>query len=264
MAGTAINVMTFGVEIEVKCRLNQIALAQHVATVAGVECSADTSQHGLRSFWKVVRDGSVNGGWEIVSPPLKGVAGRAAVERVMKAVKMVASADSECGLHVHVSVPDMSLEFMRNMAAVWVKWESVTDTFLTANRRGNAAYYCKSNVFGTVNEMIARINKAPSIDALSRLVNPNGNRYFKFNMQSFWRHGTVEFRGHHGTVEATETLAWLDMLAEMVSTAMKVKKVCPNKLGLGADATRAAFLSRRTAKVAKALTTAWENNGRAC
>ena len=45
------------------------------------------------------------------------------------------------------------------------------------------------------------------------------NRFRKLNLTSFWRHGTVEFRHHQGTVEPQKAEFWVKLCLRMVAAA---------------------------------------------
>lgn len=62
---------------------------------------------------------------------------------------------------------------------------------------------------------------------LGRLVN-NGNRYKKVNLKSYFRHGTVEFRQHSGTIEYTKISNWVLFLHSLVAYNQKGKLVDKN------------------------------------
>jgi hypothetical protein len=44
----------------------------------------------------------------------------------------------------------------------------------------------------------------------------NRNRYHKLNTESYWRHNTVEFRQHSGTIEYEKISNWILFLARFV------------------------------------------------
>lgn len=44
-------------------------------------------------------------------------------------------------------------------------------------------------------------------------------------MQSLLRHGTIEFRHHSGTIEATKILAWVKMTRAIVERGAETKRV---------------------------------------
>jgi hypothetical protein len=48
-----------------------------------------------------------------------------------------------------------------------------------------------------------------------------GDRFVKLNYQAFWRHGTVEFRHHSGTVDAAKIIKWVVFCQKLVETAIR-------------------------------------------
>ena len=48
---------------------------------SGVECQTEGYNHMTRTHWKIVSDASVEGGFEVVSPVLKGQAGWTSLKR---------------------------------------------------------------------------------------------------------------------------------------------------------------------------------------
>lgn len=184
-------------------------------TAAGIECFDAGYSHQTHSQWKVVRDGSLTngGGLEVVSPVLRGADGFDQVRKVCAALATVgARVDRTCGLHVHVGVRDfVSLDFMKRLAVDYAHFESVIDMVMPASRRGSSNTYCRPMA-----PFIAQINAARSMDALQATLT---TRYTKLNLTSFWRHGTVEFRQHSGTVEAEKMINWTKLCLRMVEAA---------------------------------------------
>ena len=87
--------------------------------------------------------------------------------------------------------------------------------------------YCKSNLpcFIDTNYDVRNLpNKKlaeafESIDkctTLRKLGNKLDNRYVKLNLQSFWKHGTIEFRHHSGTTDVAKITNWLTLCMAMV------------------------------------------------
>lgn len=51
------------------------------------------------------------------------------------------------------------------------------------------------------------------------MANIMGSRYFKVNLMSFQRHGTIEFRQHSGTVNATKIANWVRFLGQFIDNS---------------------------------------------
>lgn len=195
---------TFGVEIE--CSNITIERAAEALRAAGLTASAESLNHTTRSYWKVVRDGSVENGCEVVSPVLSGEAGLAQVRIAAAALAGAgASANRTCGLHVHVGASDLSGKEILNIARRYNTHEAAIDRVMPVSRRGNNNSYCASvsNIMRRVNELDAQTTVNPH-DICVRF-----DRYHKVNLYAFMVHGTIEFRQHSGTVNGDKIVNWI-------------------------------------------------------
>jgi hypothetical protein len=261
----------FGVELEI---VNLTASrAVQVLTAAGIDAYDAGYTHQVSNQWKVVSDSSVfmevNGvkvyGCEVVSPKLCGQHGRDQVRRVCKALEAAgAKVNKTCGFHVHVNAADLDLGQIKRVVKTWVKYEDTVDTLIAPSRRNN--YFARSNAAtltgyythdyrsgyhasryvaeATVCEQaFAVIDKCKSVDDL-RLAHGE-ERYHKLNLEAYYRHRTIEFRGHQGTVDADKALAWVEFCLKMVcvpvATAAVVKRNERKDGNKGADRLPAMF-----------------------
>jgi hypothetical protein len=209
---------TFGIEIE--CLVPRMSRAQVAAaiTAEGVECYDAGYTHQTSRKWKIVSDGSLRGtgGMEIVSPPLSGQAGFDAIAKVSAALlRAGATVNSSCGLHVHVGASDLPVPAMRKLAAMYMENENVIDSLLPQSRRASNNVYCASIA---TNTNVERLQRATNATQIAQAI-ANGGRYVKLNFSSFWRHGTVEFRHHSGTVDAAKINKWALTCLRMVAAA---------------------------------------------
>jgi hypothetical protein len=186
----------------------------------------------------VVTDASVPGGFEVVSPVLKGKGGLEQLRKVCEALAQAgARIDRRCGLHIHLGTGDFGEDpqvwkaLYRNYAAL----EETIDAFMPASRRGSANQYCHSM---RVSELERRLAEASTLRAIERHVT-GGSRYFKLNSQSYWRHKTVEFRQHSGTIDYEKIANWIEFCARFVEYARRGQQAEPGAEGLKK------FLSRK-------------------
>lgn len=222
--------LTFGVEIEcILPRGVQYAQVQDALRAAGVEATAEMYNHALRSHWKIVSDGSLharNGyGCEVVSPPLRGEDGFAQLVKVCQVlVALRAKVNRSCGFHVHVGAASQHVPFFRNLVKLYASSQAAIDTFLSPSRRGYQNGYCRPVEY---NE--AALDRATTVTEVARASGQtaggrDGSRYRKLNLQSFWQHGTVEFRHHQGTVEGAKAANWVRLVLRMCLAAMAGEK----------------------------------------
>jgi hypothetical protein len=222
---------TFGVEIE--CYLRNNSTHEEMARIlreAGVNATTEMYNHHRRDWWKLVTDGSLNDyrtGCELVSPVLRGAAGIAEMRKVCQVVEQAgARIRRSCGFHVHIGMEDQPVTTWRNLLRLYGHFEGAVDSFTSRSRRGTGNVYCKSTRNALRMNEVA-VNSAETVRDLARAYAPDSgymnsqgiDRFFKVNMASFWRHGTVEFRQHQGTVDADKAEHWVKFCLRMVAAA---------------------------------------------
>jgi len=186
-------------------------------------CYSDTDS----TKWRLKTDASVRGsgyGLELVTPALLGESGYNDLVTVMTALNSMEScnvtANRSCGLHVHVGVSDWKLGNFKNLLKRYIKFEESIDSVMPLSRRQSNGQYCQAmshQRYGQLSEELKPLFKA--IDkkrTLRDLSNAIGTRYVKLNLESFWKHGTVEFRHHSGTTDVQKITNWLSVCMAMV------------------------------------------------
>ena len=221
---------TFGVEIEFlrPSSLTHSNIARKL-TAIGIETQTEAWNHddehrdrnGLltRTYWKMSTDGSVHshlsgyeGRNELVSPILKGVEGLKQIEKVCKVlVENNCMVNKTCGLHVHHGCKHMhgrlAEKVARNALVVYHKYRSTFDKIMPKSRRNNQyAHHLTPN----------------EIRLLRDRLECTTNRYRVVNIQSFWRHGTLEFRQHSGTLEFPKIVNWIKLTQKIMAKAKEL------------------------------------------
>lgn len=69
----------------------------------------------------------------------------------------------------------------------------------------------------------AKIDKG-TWDSLGEMTGTVGDRYRAVNLHAFNRHGTIEFRQHHGALKAEKVAAWITFVLEFVERSRKIAK----------------------------------------
>lgn len=197
----------FGVEIEF-VGLNPQRAAE-IVNAAGVACSFEGYTHRVMSSWKVVTDASVRGGAEIVSPPLEGEDGLNQLRTVLDALNNAgAGVRRSCGVHVHIEAAGMDASWIANVLNRYARFEGDIDAFMPPSRRGSANQYCKS---------LSR-TRWNGNDVRS-MANSMGCRYYKVNLQSYLKYGTLEFRQHAGSLNFAKISNWIGLLQQFVEAS---------------------------------------------
>jgi biotin operon repressor len=236
---------TFGVEIE--CLLSR-RVAHEALRNAGIDSAIEDYNHTVRRHWKVTTDASVRG-CEIVSPILRGEEGIQEARKVAKAlVTAGARINRDCGLHVHVGAADLTGRQLAHVVERYAQFEHQIDEFMPASRRGTRNHYCFSIAHMVEGTSTFRnlLNRTSEVSH-NQVVNAIMDRHVKLNVQSYARQGTVEFRHHGGTVNASKIENWIRFCVNFVEES---KNRCirqePSRRG-GATATPSAPAQGRVA-----------------
>lgn len=236
---------SFGIELEIVHR-NQRQLRDAIRS-RGILCEIEGYNHSTRRYWKIVSDASVNGGYELVSPVLKGQSGLDEVKAVCEALSEVgALINKSCGFHAHFGTDDFkeSISVWRNLYINYATLEEDIDAFMPPSRRRNT--YCASLKVRGWHE---KMENARTLVELEKAITKR-SRYFKLNSQSYWRHGTVEFRQHSGTIEFDKIRNWLLFCARLVELSKRERLGCGGERALAKllDRGLAAFYKQRKQK----------------
>lgn len=226
----------FGVEIEMLVPASPTrTVAAQIAALAGVDCRFAGYTHDTTPHWKIVTDGSLRSedGYiaiELVSPILYGKQGLRDIERVCGALAQLgAKVNVSCGLHVHHDARDLTLDNWKNLARVFGKHEHTLNAVLPASRRNNR-WAQPINREQDIKTFFKKVASATTVRELAEYLS-NESRYRTLNTHSFWRHGSVEFRQHGGTVEAEKITQWVVLTASFVNVAVAAKRVATRGAG---------------------------------
>jgi len=211
---------TFGIELEL-VGLDTRQSAQ-VLVRAGIQAQAETYNHNTRPHWKVVHDGSLRTEFqghataEVVSPILN-VTDFEQLRKVTNALKEAgARVNGSCGTHVHIGGFDLAPDKVYRGASYWNLVQHMTDGLVAPSRRGG--------------QWARRLN-TEELDAIARGRFGYVDRYRAFNVTPIDRIGTIEFRQHQGTLNASKLWAWADYCQAVTNYAQQADRlVIPNDL----------------------------------
>lgn len=220
------------------------ALAARYRRHAGRVCARDSYFHSAGYSWDVKIDGSC--GNELASPILTAE-DWPVVEVICKALRESgAQVNQHCGLHVHHEARDLRQSHIRNLIRLWAAFDGPMHEALPPSRRVNSyaerllglANSGSSHWYYT-NGSHARYTDADAPD-LANVIR-NYGRYQSLNLTAWAIHGRIEFRAHHGTLNAAKIRAWLTMTQRFVDTAAAGR---PQRIIAGARGSQAAALAR--------------------
>ena len=206
----------YGVEIETAPSNVSRDVIAETLTRAGIPTSAEMYNHSTRSTWKVVAD--VSTGSEIVSPVLYGTDGYRQIKIVTTALKSLGlRVDRSTGLHVHHDASDITAKQYLSTMYLYAKAQYFTNALLptrTDNRfakqldAASIKYYAKRFKILTTRSQITNANGPYDSD-----------RYYTVNSRAFGRHGTIEFRQHSGSLNATKIFNWVVFTQSFINSS---------------------------------------------
>ena len=211
---------TFGVEIEAYgIRKEEI---EEELKAAGIETRNEIYNHTTKNYWKIVRDGSLQGenAFELVSLKLKGKSGLRQLKTVCLILKgLETKVNKSCGLHIHFDATEFDLKTWKRLYKNYAKLELHIDSIMAPSRRGSLNQYCRSLRVRNFERKIDEVSNLDRMESGLRKLESNitnGNRYYKLNSQSYWIHKSVEFRQHQGTVDFNKIQNWIFFLARLI------------------------------------------------
>ena len=206
----------FGIELEVSVEGHADDIARELRR-AGVEAYDDGYTHEVTDYWKVVPDGSVSCGWEVVSPPMT-------LERARREVPIVcgtlsdlgAEATTDCGLHVHHEVRDLSVPAFKRLVHRWNAAQPAIDGLVARHRRSDQCEWAEAH-------RSDELNALNGIESLAQIRELFMDRYRALNVQCFPKYGTVEVRQFQSTLDADEILAWVEFGQALIDDALRAR-----------------------------------------
>jgi hypothetical protein len=199
---------TFGIEIE--CVGLTTHRAQSALIAAGVRCENYGYDHQTRPEWKVTTDSSLNsrnGSAEVVSPVLQHNDGLNEVRSVMKILRDAgARVNSSCGMHVHFGADTLNDAQIALIVEAHTWFQPAFDAFVLERRIDNSGF-CRHRTAHEALGTAQALRYEGRRDALRN--EDRSDRYKALNLQSLLRHGTIENRQHHGSLNGLNATAWI-------------------------------------------------------
>ena len=181
--------------------------------------------------WVMGCDSTVD--YEIKSHPLRDTE---EIRTVMAGIKLGGGrVTSDCGTHIHVGIGTFGTKQLARLGMAWLRYEKALDELQPRSRRASASGWCTSVYqqtegnhldFGDSLTGHFRTLKLASTGAEVRYYLQN-RRESKLNLYKFESVGTVEFRGHSGTLNFPKIDAWISCLTAICKIAMGKKRIKP-------------------------------------
>lgn len=210
----------FGIEVEYNGQgAAPYRLAEELRRL-GIEAQEEGYNHTTPTYWKCTTDGTVSGG-ECVSPILTAPDAVDEIRPIMQAITRLGSTvGTQCGTHIHHNVNDLDGAAMRRLV-VNIGFAHYAMLNYVLDRRLGASYVADIGQ-DVYNRLLGAIDNGRLVPTGQRSsANREGSylgvdRYVVFNFNSVLTYGTVEFRAHQGTLNATKIEAWIGLGQAMV------------------------------------------------
>ncbi len=193
--GVLIMATTYGIELEMSSL--SIGSAQTLLNRAGLS-------------WSVKPDGTRGVSAEAVSPIL----GAETLAQCTTAARALASAgatvNKQTGYHVHLGADHYGLNGIANLVVNWAIAHDTIAALVAPSRLNNG--FCRPLSLQDADRTAEQVRNG-------RIANINGGRYYSLNLASYDRHGTVEIRLHHGTLNGSKIKAWAEFCNAMAEAA---------------------------------------------
>lgn len=210
--------LTFGIEIE--CVGLTTSDAARALRDAGITCENNGYNHNTRPTWKVVTDASLhsrNGSCEVVSPVLSGSDGLTEVRTVMKVLRDAGARINEsCGMHIHIGVDQLTQGHQTRIINAYGAWQWAMTAWIL-ERRVNSRWSALRSA-----DTVARLATSWAQANDRRDFASSCDRYYALNVASYHRHGTFEFRSHHGSLNGQNATAWIAMHLAFIDACKQV------------------------------------------
>ena len=203
------------------------AVSRNIVRKSGLVVSG--TDHGRKeNDWVVKEDGSLSHlGCELVSPILSGEDGLRDVGKALDALaESGATVDRSCGLHVHVDAGGLTANAFVRCFEQYCLAEDEIDLWMSEERRGNKANFARSRIdfFPSIKSHFAALTSRGSFTINEFIGTAGLPRYSKINLLSYLKHGTIEFRQHHGTVDKIQAINWIRWCVGFADNCASKKK----------------------------------------
>ena len=177
--------------------------------------------HSTVDFWKVTTDSSLHNGYgrEFVSPPFSSEEGFDHLRLISDMMEFLdIKVNSSCGFHVHLDVHDLNAKQIARIFAFYKEYELEIDKLHQNSRRGsNNSSYCNTLRGHSLDPEV--ITSAEGVRTVY------SSRYYKVNVNPYFRQGTIEFRQHGGTCSSIKMIYWVKFCTRVIEYAKSSNRI---------------------------------------
>jgi hypothetical protein len=174
--------------------------------------SIRTAQSALDAIglnWQCKPDGTRGVDAEAVSPILNDGSLNESIAAARALLKAGATVNKQTGYHIHIGADHYGTDGIAATVRNWYTAANAIGALVAPSRLNN--HFCNHRLDQATIESWSESIRNGRIDNAGR------GRYQSLNLDSYARHGTVEFRLHHGTLNGKKIQAWAEF-CEAIAT----------------------------------------------
>ena len=208
-------------------KVARFLVSKGVPAISTDELRQNPDRQDRASLWLTMEEPSLGtGSWdleeaaEITTPIMQGERDLSQLEMVTRQLAahefMV---DPRTGLHVHHDAGDLDVSAFKRLAFNHVIAERAFDRLIAADRRGDRNKHALSTrPEGIVDHFLTRLDGVSHVAGISNalFLGSKTTDRPKLNLDAFTKHGTVEFRHHHGTLDDNQVTHWVRLTQAFV------------------------------------------------
>ena len=174
--------------------------------------SIRTAQSALDAVglaWSCKPDGTAGVDAEAVSPILNDGSLNESLTAARALLKAGATVNKKTGYHVHIGADHYGVDGIAALVRNWYTAADAIGALVAPSRLNN--HFCNHRLDQSHIDTWTESIRNGAIGNLGR------GRYLSLNLDSYGRHGTVEFRLHHGTLNGKKIQAWAEFCESLAT-----------------------------------------------
>tara|TARA_R110000822_G_scaffold3087_5_gene14039 strand:- start:624 stop:1355 length:732 start_codon:yes stop_codon:yes gene_type:complete len=171
--------------------------------------AAQSALDAVNLSWSAKFDGTRGVDAEAVSPILDDGSLSESITAARALLRAGATVNRQTGFHVHLGAAHYGND---GIAALVRNWYTAADAIgaLVAPSRLNNHFCTHAVPVNYLDDWAESIRNGNLDNSPVRNLQSYARRYFSLNLESYAKHGTVEFRLHHGTLNGKKIQAWAE------------------------------------------------------
>jgi hypothetical protein len=171
--------------------------------------SAQSALDAVGLNWQCKPDGTAGVDAEAVSPILNDGSLNESLTAARALLRAGATVNKKTGYHIHIGADHYGVDGIAALVRNWYTAADAIGALVAPSRLNN--HFCQHTLPESLVESWAESIRNGRID------NAGQGRYRSLNLDSYQRHGTVEFRLHHGTLNGKKIQAWAEFCESLAT-----------------------------------------------